>query len=209
MTHLIIVPGINGSDSVHWQSRWEQQAESPDLAEGTTFARIAPASWDEPDLTDWLAAIDRTVDAAPPGFYFVAHSLGCIAVAAWLAAASASSANSADSGNRADRGCAGAFLVAPPDTTAATFPDEASSFRLSAATTATATALGVPALLLSSANDPYCSPARSAALAEGWAAEHHDVGRFGHLNSSSDLADWPVGRRLLAGFTAAGQHPTP
>lgn len=196
MTHLIMVPGINGSDAVHWQSRWEQQPGSADIPAGTSFARIAPASWDEPDLPDWLDAIDSAVDAARPGFYFVAHSLGCLAVAAWLAAATS-----------AGRGCAGAFLVAPPDTTAATFPGEASTFRVPAATAATA--LGVPALLLSSADDPYCSPAGAAALAEGWAAELRDVGRFGHLNSASGLADWPVGQRLLAGFIAARRHPAP
>jgi predicted alpha/beta hydrolase family esterase len=200
VTYLINVPGINGSDAVHWQSRWEErslQPGSPDDPFATaTFGRIAPSSWDEPDLADWLAAIDRVVDAAGPGFYFVAHSLGCHAVAEWLTHASERS------GSRSG-GCAGAFLVAPPDTTAATFPEEAASFR-----PAVRTELGVPALLLSSADDPYCSPSRAAAMAADWAAEHHDVGSHGHLNSASGLGDWLDGERLLGGFAATLQHPT-
>ena len=44
---IVIVPGIGNSGPDHWQSHWE-----------TAFpgaARIAPASWDAPDLADWTA----------------------------------------------------------------------------------------------------------------------------------------------------------
>ena len=44
--HLVIIPGIGGSGPTHWQTLWE--------SDGST--RIAPSSWDEPDLADWLAA---------------------------------------------------------------------------------------------------------------------------------------------------------
>ena len=43
--------------------------------------RISPASWDEPELDDWLEAITRVTT---PDSVLVAHSLGCLAVANWL-----------------------------------------------------------------------------------------------------------------------------
>ncbi|RXZ41520.1 RBBP9/YdeN family alpha/beta hydrolase, partial [Agromyces binzhouensis] len=68
MTHpLVIVPGIGGSGPLHWQSRWE--AALPGVL------RIAPASWDEPEVADWVAAIDRAVAASPTPPLLVAHSL--------------------------------------------------------------------------------------------------------------------------------------
>lgn len=57
---IVIVPGIGNSGPDHWQSHWE-----------TAFpgaARIAPASWEAPDLADWTAALDTAVAnaGAPP-----------------------------------------------------------------------------------------------------------------------------------------------
>lgn len=48
---FVMVPGIGGSGPEHWQSHWES------LYPNTL--RIEPNSWDEPDLADWFAALDR------------------------------------------------------------------------------------------------------------------------------------------------------
>jgi predicted alpha/beta hydrolase family esterase len=99
----VIVPGIDGSGTEHWQTQWER-------ALGSRAVRIAPASWSEPDAADWLGALDA---AAPEGAVLVAHSLGCLAAASWLVERG---------------GAAGAFLVAPPDPDGPHFPSTAATF---------------------------------------------------------------------------------
>ena len=99
----LMIPGIGGSDSAHWQSVWE-----PELGAD----RIAPESWREPEESDWHDAIGARVDSST---VLVAHSLGCLAAASWLERAGAGSA-------------AGVLLVLPPDSAGPVFPAAASSF---------------------------------------------------------------------------------
>lgn len=77
---FVMVPGIGGSGPEHWQSHWET------LYPNTL--RIEPNSWDEPDLADWFAALDRAVASAPYPPVLVCHSLGCLLFAHWRAASS-------------------------------------------------------------------------------------------------------------------------
>lgn len=105
--HFLLVPGIDGSGDAHWQSHWEADFF-------LDADRIHPSSWSTPDEADWLSAIDRKWT---PGVVFVAHSLGCLAVAKWMAANPGANVS-------------GAFLVAPPDPRQATYPEEAGSFEL-------------------------------------------------------------------------------
>ena len=63
---IVIVPGIGNSGPDHWQSHWE-----------TAFpgaARIAPASWDAPDLADWTAALDSAIANAGAPPFVIGHS---------------------------------------------------------------------------------------------------------------------------------------
>ncbi|HRJ59973.1 MAG TPA: alpha/beta hydrolase, partial [Azospirillaceae bacterium] len=53
----IILPGIGDSGPAHWQSLW--QAQNP------SYRRFAPGDWDRPQLADWLAALERALNAAP------------------------------------------------------------------------------------------------------------------------------------------------
>jgi predicted alpha/beta hydrolase family esterase len=168
---LTIVPGINDSDAKHWQSRW--QATQSDAV------RIRPASWDEPDLDDWVAAVDAAIDG--PDTLIVAHSLGCLAAAVWLA--------------KNPGRVRGALLVAPPDRFGDEFPAAASTFR-----DAAAGVLGVPALVVASADDRYCALGTARTLAAGWGAGFVEVGRIGHINNASNLGAWPAGRMLLDEF---------
>jgi hypothetical protein len=55
----VIVPGIDNSDELHWQSSWEAEW-------GPAATRIAVASWTSPDLDDWVGAIERAVRMATP-----------------------------------------------------------------------------------------------------------------------------------------------
>ncbi|GAA1057897.1 hypothetical protein GCM10017608_02990 [Agromyces luteolus] len=184
MAHpLVIVPGIGGSGADHWQSRWE--AALP----GTL--RIDPASWDEPELADWVAAVDRAVATSPAPPVLVAHSLGCLAVAHWAVRTDGASAR-----------IAGAFLVAPPDPAGAAFPAAAvtGGFALPGGP------LGIPATVLASTDDPYAELARSAEVAAAWGAGFVELGARGHVNAASGLGEWPEGLQLLEDVAATARR---
>jgi predicted alpha/beta hydrolase family esterase len=107
----------------------------------------------------------------------VAHSLGCVLVAHWAAARSGS--------------VAGALLVAPPDI------ERAGIAALDDFCPVPLKPLPFPSLMISSSDDPWCTPERSRQFADAWRAELVEVGAYGHLNSASGLGDWPAGRELL------------
>lgn len=176
--HYVIIPGINGSGPDHWQTLWQSEW-------GTSATRIAPSSWDDPDLDDWCRALDRAEEQHRPSeTVLVAHSLGCLAAAHWL--------------RRRRPGIRGAFLVAPPDVAGPNFPTaEAPGFD-----TAGTGPLTVPGLVVSSDDDPYCAPETARSLASGWAVGHVSIGAAGHINTASGLGTWAAGRALFNGFTA-------
>jgi predicted alpha/beta hydrolase family esterase len=182
--HSVIVPGIGGSGPAHWQSRWEVGLRDA--------RRIAPASWDEPDLDDWVAAIDRAVGDAEPVPVLVAHSLGCLAVAHWAQRTDAASAR-----------VAGAFLVAPPDPAGPMFPAPARAF---AAPTGP---LPIPALVLASTDDPYCFLDRAVEIAAVWGAPLLELGARGHVNVESGCGEWPEGLQLLEDFVVTARAEVP
>jgi uncharacterized protein len=55
--HFVIAPGTDNSDEQHWQSIWEAEW-------GSAATRIAVASWNSPELDDWVGAIERAVRMA-------------------------------------------------------------------------------------------------------------------------------------------------
>ena len=175
---FIIVPGLDGSDHNHWQSSWES-----DWLPNAT--RITPASWTNPDRDDWTAAIDAAIALTEEPAVLIAHSLGCLAVAHWLTKVGSPNVR-------------GAFLVAPPDQLAPTFPGGL----LPTFTNLRATPLPVPTLLIASDNDPYCAIDAAARLATDWEVPLITTGSHGHLNSDSNLGLWPHGQQLLTSFLA-------
>ncbi|MFD7923276.1 RBBP9/YdeN family alpha/beta hydrolase [Streptomyces sp. NPDC059740] len=178
MAAYVIMPGIDGSDDEHWQSRWEDQW-------GPAAVRTAPASWSAPDLADWIAAVQAAHARAAEydgRVTLVAHSLGCWAAAEWL--------------DRARPEGVTAFLVAPPDPRGPEFPTGAATFGH-----LTARPLPCPGLVVASDDDPYCAPGRAAAFASAWQAPFHLLAGHGHINSASGLGDWPAGRELLGTLT--------
>lgn len=181
---VVMVPGINGSGPDHWQSRWEA-----DFGERAT--RIAPTSWDEPDIDDWCAALEAAAGSRVSAeLLVVAHSLGCHAAAEWL--------------SRNPNRVAGVFLVAPPDTAGSNFPAPAApSF-----VPLTRHPIGLPGLVLYSRDDPYCTPEQARRYADQWRLACVDVGALGHINVAAGLAGWPEGRNLLTAFMAGqGMRP--
>lgn len=180
VTAYVIIPGIDGSDDKHWQTLWEREW-------GASAVRISPASWSAPDLDDWVGAVQDAYDAASRQdgrVVLVAHSLGCWAASTWLI-------------SDPSRQVGGAFLVAPPDPDGPAFPRQAAA----TFTDVPAQPLPCPALVVGSADDPYCTPEAAAGFAARWEARWHLAGECGHINSASGLGSWRHGRELLEPLT--------
>ena len=171
---VLTLPGWHGSDAQHWQSRWEAHLG---------HRRVEQHDWDRPLRGDWIARLEdqllHTTTPATPAV-LVAHSLGCIQVAAWAA-------HSRHTGR-----VRAALLVAPPDT-----ETEALRGPLPGWAPIPTGRLPFASLVVSSSNDPWCSPERSRALAAAWGARHVEIPHAGHLNTASGLGDWPQGQALL------------
>lgn len=174
MSEVVLIPGIGGSGGEHWQTRWQE--------ENPGFARISPSSWDEPDLADWMSALDHAIGDRRP--VLVAHSLGCLLAIEWA--------------RRNPARAAGLFLVALPDPAAPAFPLSESPF----ASIDLSGSLPVPTLIVASDDDDYCGTRRSAEIADGLGAGWVSPGPLGHINANSDLGRWRGGQELLVAFDA-------
>lgn len=175
MTSYINLPGLDGSDDDHWQSRWERGDPA--------IRRFEPASWTEPSLEDWIAALDRAIDAAAEPPVLIAHSLACLLVSIWAA--------------RRPRPVHAVVLVAVPDPDGPLFPDVANGFR-----PLPAGPLPFPTLVIGSDDDRYGSAEHAKARAADWSAGYVGMGRLGHINNDSGLGDWPEGRAVVEAFLA-------
>lgn len=175
MTDIIMLPGIGGSGESHWQTLWEKTDRR--------MRRFQPTDWDQPDLDDWMTALEREVSLSPTPPLLVAHSLACLLVAHWLTASALP--------------VAGAFLVAVPDPDSQAFPREARGFA-----GAPAGRLRVRSLIVASSNDPFATEVYSRERADGWGSGLVEIGASGHINGRSGLGDWPDGLNLLTAFTA-------
>lgn len=168
---ILLLPGWQNSDEAHWQSRWEALHGDH---------RVEQHDWMRPLRGDWSARLEEEVLAAPGPVVLVAHSLGCILVAAWAA----------HSGHTAK--VRAALLVAPGDLERddlrQMIPGWAPIVRQP---------LPFPSLMIAGQDDPYCEAARSRQMARDWGARFVDAGARGHINGESGLGDWPEGRALL------------
>ena len=175
MTDIVILPGIGGSGELHWQTRWEKT--------NPWCRRFQPTDWNQPELSDWISALDRAVGAASKPPLLVAHSLACLLVAHWQQISTAA--------------VAGAFLVAVPNPQSEAFPAEATSFA-----NPPLSKFRFPSLVIASANDPYGTIEHARERASQWGSGIVEVGELGHVNEASGLGDWPQGKALLVAFAA-------
>jgi predicted alpha/beta hydrolase family esterase len=67
----LIVPGLQGSGPMHWQSVW--QCEHPE------YERVVQEDWGVADLDRWADAIVAKVEEHSGSVVLVAHSYGCLA----------------------------------------------------------------------------------------------------------------------------------
>ena len=171
LPQTLILPGWQNSGPAHWQSRWE-------AAYG--YQRVEQHDWLRPLRGDWIARLEDVVLACEQPVVLVAHSLGCLLVAAWA------------SHSRNTHRVQAALLVAPGDA-------EQASLRPVLASWSPIALQRLPfnSLLVGSHNDPYCTLARAQEMAAAWGAEFQDYGERGHINADSGLGDWPEGHAWL------------
>jgi len=71
MTTTLIVPGLNSSGSVHWQTWFETQLED--------VVRVIQRDWKRADLPEWTSRIRREISRQPGPLLIAAHSFGVLA----------------------------------------------------------------------------------------------------------------------------------
>jgi len=170
MSTVLLLPGWHNSGPTHWQSLWQDKHG---------YTRVAQHDWAFPLRGDWMAQLEAAV-LAHNEVVLVAHSLGCILVAAWAAHS-----------QHTDR-VKGALLVAPGDVERPEMQHVLHSW-----SPIVRQRLPFPSTLAASRNDPFCSFMRASRLALDWGARLVDMGARGHLNAESHLGDWPDGHALL------------
>ncbi|QJC54748.1 hypothetical protein HC248_00010 [Polaromonas vacuolata] len=172
-THVLILPGWQNSGPSHWQSLWEKSLG---------YTRVEQHDWIKPLRGDWIARLEETLLDLPEqdNAVLVAHSLGCIQVAAWAA----HSINT--------QRVKAALLVAPADVEREDMRQILPSWAPIARQR-----LGFKSLVYASSNDTYCSLERSTSFAKDWGATLLLAGERGHLNGQSNLGDWPEAQAQL------------
>ena len=169
--NVLVLPGWQNSGPAHWQSRWE-------ALHG--YRRVDQHDWMHPRRGDWIARLeDVLLDADEPAV-LVAHSLGCLLVAAW--------ASHSQNTHRVKA----ALLVAPGDA-----EREAMRPVLPSWSPIALQRLPFASVLVGSHNDPYCDFDRARTLATAWGSRFIDLGDAGHINADSGLGDWPQGHAWL------------
>ena len=174
--NVLILPGWQGSGPQHWQSLWQ-------LSQG--FQRVDQHDWQRPLRGDWIARLEDVVLSADEPVVLVAHSLGCMLVAAWA------------SHTRNAHRVKAALLVAPGDV-----EREALRPVLTSWSPIALQPLPFASTLVASQNDPCCSFARAQGFAAAWGSTLVDAGAAGHINAESGLGEWPQGQALLRALIA-------
>jgi uncharacterized protein len=169
-TSVFIIPGYTNSGPNHWQTLWE--------AGDASMARLKVDDWDHPVCASWVAAIDAQTRSARKPVVAVAHSLGCLALVHWAA--------------KHRLRLHGALLVAVPDPRGPAFPPHAEGFW-----PIPPVKLPYRSVVVCSRDDPYATPEFAKSCADEWGSTFVDIGLAGHINSASNLGDWPAGLRLL------------
>lgn len=174
--NVLTVAGLCNSGPQHWQTLWE--------ARHRAWVRAPHRDWNNPQQAEWVAELDGAIAQCDGPPLLVAHSLGCMTIAHWASSGSVLK-------------IAGAFLVAPADVEADSYPVEKNGFiPLPLAT------LPFPSIVLASADDPLVSLERARQFAAAWGSDFENIGNLGHVNGDSHLGQWPQGHALLEKFCA-------
>ena len=186
-THVLTVPGLDGSGPEHWQTLWERRLERCE--------RVQMGDWAYPDRSKWIRRLDREIRSSPAAVLIAAHSLGCLTVAWW--------AKERWSLGNQER-VIGALLVAPPDVERGKASERMASF-----CPIPREPLPFPTLLVASRDDPFASFDTSSRIAAMWGSSFVDAGAVGHINAESGIGEWTEGVRLLASLVVEEDSNAP
>ncbi len=173
MIHTVIVPGVGGSETAHWQSWLQRQLVSSSC--------VQQPHWQHPVLSEWVEAWVAHVARIAGPVQIVAHSFGCLTSVAALAqypqlqskvkqltlVAPANPARFGESGFA--RHSVGNYL--------AYFES---------------LQLHVPTRVLLSENDPWFALADALALTQTWHIKPDILGAVGHINVASGFGAFPA-----------------
>jgi uncharacterized protein len=179
MTKTLIVPGLDGSPAPHWQHWWAATDPTALMVDLSDPARPIPAVW-EAELA--------SIILHHPGSVLVGHSLGAVLIARLLTKWPQLKVSSA-------------MLVAPAETSG--------SDRIGQFGPIPEAALGVPAMVVASRNDPWMRFSRSNRLAKAWSADLIDMGFSGHINIASGYGPWLGGKWLRDDLLQRAPHIAP
>ena len=168
---VLIIPGLWNSGPQNWQTIW--QAKHPE------YIRVQQRDWEHPHCSEWIETLDSYVTKCLQPPILVAHSLGCATVAHWAA--------------KYRRKVHGAFLVAPSDVEAPTYPPGSEGFN-----PIPLEPLNFPSIIVASADDPYVSMERACQFADAWGSRLINIGAAGHINPDSGHGEWTEGEKLLS-----------
>ncbi len=167
---VLIVPGYTGSGPGHWQTLWEQKHPE--------YRRVVQRDWHQPQLDEWVAALDTAIRHSQSPVVLVAHSLGCILITHWQL--------------RHSGDVRGAMLVAPADVERDDAPALVRSF-----SPIPLQPLPFSSIVVASSNDPYVSIERSRHFASTWGSRFVNLGPCGHIDTAAGFGPWRRGEVLL------------
>ena len=176
---ILIVAGLWNSGPEHWQTHWEHKYSK--------WERVAHRDWSNPERDEWVAELDAAIAHCEGRPILVAHSLGCMAVAHWAQCGS-------------HMKIAGAFLVAPSDVEAPSYPVDPNAFA-----PVPMAPLPFPSVVVASSNDPFATLERSRAFARAWGSRLVEVKNAGHITDDSGYGPWPEGEAMLDEFCSTLQ----
>jgi len=165
------IPGLYNSGDLHWQTRWEKLYPA-------NFSRVQQESWDCPSKDAWVSTLDQEIRKLNVPTILVGHSLGCITAIHWAV-------------EHYSPFIKGILLAAPADVESST------KVHLKTFAPVPLQKLPIPAIVVASMNDPYCTIERAARWAAYWGSRFVSIGDRGHINADSNLHDWSEGFVLL------------
>ncbi len=168
--HCFILPGLNNSGPQHWQTYWENDYG---------FTRIQQADWDNPVADEWIKTIEEKLNSYPmEEVVLIGHSLACCTIVKWA--------------ERYGHFIKGALLVGPSDTEALSYPPGTTGF-----TPMPAYRLPFSSIVVASSDDLYVTIERAKFFAGNWGSQWVNAGALGHINTASNIGNWPQGYAIL------------
>lgn len=181
MIHTIIVPGVGGSDSDHWQS-WLQR-------ELMSCSRVQQKDWNLPILKDWMKSFVTLVAKIEAPIQIVAHSFGCLTSVAALA-------QHPELTSKIKK----LILVAPANPARFGANGFARNSPNDYATYFHQLKIAVPTEMIISENDPWLNFDDALALAKAWRIKPRNLGQVGHINVASGFGSFPeIYNHLISG----------